>query len=168
MTSTSAVPSTREAWRDRPRPYVWEEFKAGNVAAVKHGASSPRMFEPRAVELAESLLALAAVPGSPVAYLCDVSYGPSVAAWARVEARLGRLDEWLVGRGLLDEDGTPRPAVTRLLDRFETQAANLRARLGLDPLSRARLGRDVTAAQVDLARLLSTDDDFEGGDDDGA
>ena len=38
--------------------------------------------------------------------------------------------------------------------RLETTAERLRARLGLDPLSRARLGRDVSATRVDLAIVM--------------
>jgi hypothetical protein len=42
-----------------------------------------------------------------------------------------------------------------LLHRAESRAATLRARLGLDPLSRARLGKDIAAAEVDVARLMA-------------
>jgi hypothetical protein len=104
-----------------------------------------------------ALMELADVPGSPVAYLSDPSYEMAIAAWARVEAGLERLEAWFVDREYLDGDDEPR-AATRLLDRFRTRAESLRARLGLDPLSRARLGRDIAAGQVDVARLLSMDE----------
>lgn len=62
-----------------------------------------------------------------------------------------------------------------LLHRAEARATTGRTRLGLDPLSAARLGRDRIAAQVDVARLMSDleraerqraerDDDTEGDD----
>lgn len=37
----------------------------------------------------------------------------------------------------------------------EARAASCRARLGLDPPFRARMGRDVAATQVDIAQLLA-------------
>jgi len=52
----------------------------------------------------------------------------------------------------LDEQGLPRPAARHLVD-LEAAAAKRRAEVDLDPLSRARLGRDVAATGVDLARL---------------
>ncbi len=150
-------------WVRRDASGSWPPFEPGNLAAAKHGALSPRLVEPRAAEMASALVALANDPGSPVVYLSDVSYGPAVRAWARCEASLERLDAYLSDVGLLDEEGTPRPA-TRLRDRMETRSESLRARLGLDPLSRARLGRDVAAGQVDVARLFAemSDDDEEG------
>jgi len=43
------------------------------------------------------------------------------------------------------------------LTRLEGQAAAMASRLCLDPTSRARLGRDVAATNVDLARLWATE-----------
>jgi hypothetical protein len=68
------------------------------------------------------------------------------------------LNAWLDVNGTLDEQGTPRPALSALKD-FESLAARARQRLGLDPLSRAQLGRDVAAQQVDLARLYESMDE---------
>ena len=48
--------------------------------------------------------------------------------------------------------GKVRPAAD-LLSRLEVTAAAMRSKLGLDPLSRAKLGRDTAASQVDLARV---------------
>ena len=52
----------------------------------------------------------------------------------------------------LDEAGSPRPAAHQLVE-LEAAAAKWRAELDADPLSRARLSRDVAAAGVDLACL---------------
>jgi hypothetical protein len=60
--------------------------------------------------------------------------------------------------GILDGEGQPRPCLNDL-HRFEKRAADGRSRLGLDPLSRARLGRDVTATKLDLAALMARLDD---------
>ena len=43
----------------------------------------------------------------------------------------------------------------------------LRARLGLDPVSRARLGKDVASSKLDLARLWAEEDRAAGKDGDG-
>jgi len=59
---------------------------------------------------------------------------------ARCEARIQLLTEYLTDAGGdLDDDGGVRAAAD-LLTRLESQAMNHRARIGLDPLSRARLG----------------------------
>jgi hypothetical protein len=56
---------------------------------------------------------------------------------------------------------------TALLDRLEARAESLRARLGFDPLSRARLGRDTVASELDLARLWAAED-LHVSDDEGS
>ena len=79
---------------------------------------------------------------------------PAVFAWARVEARVQLLTEWLADKGgdIDEEDETVRPAA-ELLTRLEKSAESMRS----------RLGRDVAASQVDLARLWAED---AGTDDD--
>jgi hypothetical protein len=54
--------------------------------------------------------------------------------------------------GHLDERGNHRPAAMYALQ-AEAAAAKARDALGLSPIARARLGRDVAATGVDLARL---------------
>jgi len=126
----------------------WPRIAAkGNSLAQKHGAFSERIVDPVARELVGFVL-------DQVSYLSDPSYEPAVWAWARAEARVLVLSKWLDENGTLDEHGTPRPALSALKD-FERLASAARSRLGLDPLSRAQLGRDVTAQQIDLARLYA-------------
>ncbi|MCZ7531752.1 MAG: hypothetical protein M5U31_16315 [Acidimicrobiia bacterium] len=88
------------------------------------------------------------------AYLADPVYRPSLRSWAVAEVRCRRLATWIAA-GELDKDGSPRPLSEALRTR-ETRASNERDRLGLSPLSRARLGRDVAAQNVDLARLWAS------------
>lgn len=132
------------------RNYKWKTATPGNEIALRHGAWSPRKIDPLAAEMVEQF-------ASDLDWLqpCD---RPAVWAWARCEARVQLLAEWLADRGDLDDDGDVRPAAD-LLTRLETQAAGLRARLGLDPLARARLGRDVAASRLDLAKLWADDPD---------
>ena len=132
------------------RRYSWEPFEAGNQVALKHGAWSPRRVDPRASELVELV--------SPTVSWWTPADRPAVWAWARCEARIELLVEYLAELGDLDDAGDVRPA-SDLLTRLESQAMGHRARLGLDPLSRARLGRDTAAAQVDLARLWAEEDE---------
>jgi hypothetical protein len=122
----------------------------GNALAKKHGAWSDKIVDPVARDLVQIVL-------EQVGYLADPSYEPAVWAWARAEARVLVLNAWLDENGTLDEQGVPRPALNALKD-FERLASSARARLGLDPLSRAQLGRDVAAQQVDLARLYESMD----------
>ncbi len=74
-------------------------------------------------------------------------------AWARTEARIVLLSEYLLTHdGDLAPDDTSRRA-SDLLTRLEARAESLRSKLGFDPLSRGRLGRDVASMRVDLAAL---------------
>ena len=124
------------------------QVEKGNTLAQKHGAFSDRVVDPVAQELASLVIGL-------VPYLADASYEPAVWAWARAEARVLVLSRWLDEHGTLDEEGVPRPALNALKD-FERLASTARGRLGLDPLSRAQLGRDVAHRDVDLARLYAS------------
>ncbi len=122
-------------------------FEEGNTAALTHGAWSPAVVEPKALEILEAV--------RPTVTWWTAADEPAVQSWARTEARVQLIHAWLVERGSeLDADGEPLGAAN-MLTRLEKQAESLRNRLGLDPLSRARLGRDVAATQVDLAALMA-------------
>lgn len=134
------------------RGYSWEPFQPGNLVPLRHGAYSPRRVEPLAQELVDVVLA-----DPSTAYLQAARWRPAVWAWARAEARCQLLGEWLMDRADpagLDEAGDITPAL-RALSKWESIALHHRGRLGLDPLSAARLGRDQAASAVDMARLLS-------------
>jgi len=125
------------------RHYSWPPFELGHALSMRHGAYSPRRVDPLATELLEKVAA-------SLDYLAaDPSFRPALWAWARAEARVQLLSEYLDEHGSLAEDGAPRAALDALRQ-FERLAADGRASLGLDPLSRARLGRDMTAAGVGL------------------
>jgi hypothetical protein len=142
-----------------PRGYSRPPFQPGHWLSTKHGAWSPRKVEPLAAELVEQLLAHAREDRSPVAYLAEPSYLLTIWALGRTEARIQLVSEWLLDRGSeLDEAGGAVGAAN-LLNKLESRAESLRSKLGLDPLSRARLGRDVSAAKVDMAKLMADLDD---------
>lgn len=128
--------------------------KNNELAATHHGAYSPRRVEPRAAEYADAALEIAEVDGSPVAYLADPSYGPALRAWGRSEAAQDLVEEFLAELGPIDDEGKIRPAA-ELLERVARRAERMRSRLGLDPLSRATLAKDLAVAQTthELDRL---------------
>lgn len=113
------------------RGYSWPPFEAGNTAALKHGARSPRMVRP----VAERLM-VEAVEVAP--WVARPAFGPELEAWAWHEARARLLRAWLDEHGLLDDDDAPRGALGEL-QRAENAAAKARDRLGLNPLAWARL-----------------------------
>jgi hypothetical protein len=143
------------------RGYVWENFTAGNEAALTHGAWSDRKVSPVAAEFLQGVLAQ--VQEDPqFEHLATPMFRPALRAWARCEARIELLSTWLDAKqtdlvpGDLDSEEELRPAAM-LLARLEGQALKHRAQLGMDPLSFARLRRDAGSAVVsfDLAKLLA-------------
>jgi hypothetical protein len=117
------------------------------------------VIDPIAAQLVEAITADETVP-----YLQTPVYQAAVWAWARAEARVMTLTEWLANQrpAEVNEDGSI-PAALTALERWEKIAANARSRLGLDPLSRARLGKDLaTTKQADAAAALTQmREDFE-------
>ena len=150
------------------RGYSWPPAAPLNELALTHGAYSERRLAPRAAQIAGELLAHPETPE----WLRSPSYAPAVAAWARAEAVVALLWDYLAEVDLqaaltdtteLDErrtKGSTRStsrrveAVLTQLHRHETRAASLRAQLGLSPLSRARLGRDI-GVKFDAAKLFA-------------
>lgn len=131
-------------------------FAPGNELSVTHGAYSPRRVDPLARELVARVLA-----SESVAFLREPAYAPALWAWARAEAQAQLLTEYLARRGEgsegvgdLDDDRTKLAYL--LLHRAEGRAERARARLGLDPLSRAKLGKDIAqATAADAAAALT-------------
>lgn len=131
------------------------KFEPGNELALRHGAWSPRKVDPLARELVDQVLANPAT-----GHLQAPHWRPALWAWGRAEAQVQLLTEWLATQGEKTGDGVGdlgdekvRSAYL-LLHRAETRATTGRTRLGLDPLSAARLGRDKTAAALDAAQLM--------------
>lgn len=137
---------------ERARGYRWRNFDEpapdgsgrswGSVVATKHGAFASDV-DAEAATFAEHAIEKAT-------YLNTPAFVASVHAWARSEVRVRRLSDWLDKHGLLDADGAPRPALNAL-QREETRAESLRAKLGLDPTSRARLMASLAVSRPDDA-----------------
>jgi hypothetical protein len=133
--------------------YRWP---SGNEVSLRHGAYSPRRVDPIATDILEQTLA-----DPDVAYLKSARWRPALWSWAKAEAQCVLLDEYLAARGEEPGDGVgdltdPRVlSAYALLHRAETRAASGRGRLGLDPLSASRLGRDKAAAALDVAQIMA-------------
>lgn len=162
------------------RGYTWPPFEPGNTKALHHGARSERTLSAIAQHLYET------ARNSPdwPPYLNEPVYQPAVRSYFRGEAILTALETYLDGINIaqalteittLDETtdtegdktagrakriSTARRtgAALEYLRKWETTTSNLRARLGLDPLSRAKLGKDIAAARLDLAQYWADQD----------
>lgn len=125
-------------------------FRAGNEAALQHGATSPRRVDPRAQALVEAMLA-----DESLGYLKAPSYRPALLGWARAEARVQLLEEYL-GHQVGDLESPRVLSAYTLLLKLQGRAESGRRQLGLDPLSRARLGKDVAQGrQADAAAIMA-------------
>lgn len=134
-------------------------FESGNELAVKHGAYSARHLQPVAEKLTAAVLA-----DLDLNYLHAPSYRPALEAWAATEARVILLEQWISEMTLAAQaDSKQKTSYLELLRQWEASALTHRSRLGLDPLSRARLGRDVTAMKVDAVRLLTNEREHAEG-----
>lgn len=128
----------------------------GNTLALQHGAYSPRVIDPLTAEIRASVLEDPATD-----YLAAARFAPAVWAWARAEAQVQVLTEYLAKAAEAAENGVGDLGQERvrsaylLLHRAEARALSGRRQLGLDPLAAARLGRDKAAANVDTARLMA-------------
>jgi hypothetical protein len=118
-------------------------FEAGNVAALKHGA-----FGRYALADADELAAAIAEHAPHLA----TADAPGLRDYAIAQVRAWRLAAWIEQHGELADDGTPRPALAAL-DRWLSRASNARARLGLDPMSRAALAIDELGARRAAVQL---------------
>lgn len=128
-------------------------FAEGNELAVKHGATSPRKVDPVAQALAVELLA-----DSAVEYLRAPRYASAVQAWALAEAKCALISAWVDGMpiALAAESKQGQTSPLELLRKWEATAQTHRARLGLDPVSAARLGKDLAQTkQADVATEMT-------------
>lgn len=131
-------------------------FAPGHELSLQHGAYSPRKVDPLAQELVDLVL-----EDPATSYLRASHWRPALWAWARDEVQVQLLEEYLAGKaegtdGPIGDLGDERvKAAYLLLHRAMTRARAGRTRLGLDPLSAARLGRDKTAAALDAAQLMA-------------
>lgn len=137
------------------RGYSWPPFEPGNDAALRHGAKSPRKVDPVADALVEYVTSI-----DGLEHLREPRFAASVAAWARAEAVVVLLADWCAGLAI-EQVTSPQSKRSQtepleLLRRWEATAATQRARLGLDPMSAAKLMRELTETSA-AARYAGID-----------
>jgi hypothetical protein len=124
--------AVRHPWKEDPYSNTQRPpFEPGNEKALHHGAMSERHLAPLAAELEREIVGLAPWCARP-------AFKSAVQAWARAEAQCQLYAAWFAESGLWDESGEPLPGLVRM-DRAEARAAQLRARLALDPAALASL-----------------------------
>lgn len=136
-------------------------FTDGNEAAMVTGYRSARRVGPLAEQITRELLE---DPDTPP-HVREPMFAASVQAWARTEAVVRLLWAWLEEQDVMtaltdvttstEEEETHKGGATRksttrhvgsvldTLRKYETLGSNQRSKLGLDPSSAARLGRDL-------------------------
>lgn len=142
-------------------------FESGNELAVSHGAYSERKLAPLAEEIERRARAEADWPPHLAG---STRYDPEVQAWAWAEAVCVRLRAYLAEQDPLDwlsetidteeqetqvsQSSKRRVSHTKrttgaleMLRRWETTAGNRREKLGLTPVTAARLARDLMMAK---------------------
>jgi hypothetical protein len=146
LVNPDGTPWTPEFEGQRP------PFQPGNKLAVTHGAFSPARTDPIAHGFINELVADPAT-----AYLGQPRFSAALWHWASAQAKVQLLSEWVDGMEIQDaaDSDKGKTSALELLRKWIATAQTQAARLGLDPLSAARLGKDVASTQVDLATLLS-------------
>ena len=146
----------------------------GNKLRLTHGARDPERVAP----LAEQIMTALLEDPDTDDYLRKPVMRHEVLAWAWAEAQVGLMRAWLDSDGIAaamtelttteeTEADEGRATVRRVsasrkvsslmseLHKAEVRAANRRQQLGLTPLARARLGKDIASSQFDLARYFA-------------
>lgn len=137
-----------------PEPAEWQRapFERGNLAALRHGASSERIVAaelPGAVAEIERALwdqYESEVPGGSPPVLDRLL----VERLARGLVRLRRLDRYFDEADLMDAAGNPRAGAHTYM-RLEAHVLRLMADLGIGPAARARLQADRAQGARDAA-----------------
>lgn len=151
----SGVEEWQPAFEGQRRP-----FTPGHTLSMKSGWRSPRAVGPVAEALLEAIL-----EDDSVAYLRQPRFRPALVAWAQVEARVALfekyVDEMTMEQRL--DSGNGRTSPEEQLRKLDANALTHRGRLGLDPLSAARLGKDIAQGRAaDTATIMAALHNAEG------
>jgi hypothetical protein len=118
-------------------PYRWPPFEPGNMANLRHGATSPRKVAPIAAEIQAHILKEAPWCDQP-------AFAGALRSLAWTEAQIVLVTEFLDEHGVLRDPGVdelePQPReATRLLRDLENRALKLRNALGLTPIAMSKM-----------------------------
>lgn len=127
--------------------------KPGSELALKHGAFSPRRVDPIAHQFLDEIANDPALD-----YLKQPRFQAGLWLWASAQAKVQCISEWVdampIDKAANSARGQTSPL--ELLGKWSTRAATYASRLGLDPLSAARLGKDIAQGrQADAAGELT-------------
>lgn len=128
-------------------------FQPGNSLAVTHGASSPARVDPLAQQYIAEIL-----EDEGTQYLQAARFQSALWHWAQAQARVQLLTEYVdsmtMDAATRSDRGQTSPL--ELLRKWMATAQTWASRLGLDPLSAARLGKDLAQGkQADAAGELT-------------
>lgn len=128
-------------------------FAEGNRLAVTHGAYSAERTDPIARRY------LAEIADDPsLEYLQQARFHAGLWLWASAMAKVELIAEWVDGQDIEDaaDSKAGKTSALELLRKWMATAQTWASRLGLDPLSAARLGKDVAQGrQADAATTLT-------------
>jgi hypothetical protein len=141
-------PTSIDAWTPA-FPSQRPPFAEGNTLSTRHGARSRRVA-PLARKILREYLNDPSLP----TYLRDPSYLGALTGLARAEAVVSLLEAHVAKQSIEDAVSTPAGALEQLR-RWLVVAQSHRRALGLDPLSRGQLGRDVAVAQAAATDALT-------------
>lgn len=121
----------------------------GNTIAVRHGAYAPQLVSAQAEALRPSVL-----QHNP--HLHEGRDGPAIARYLQTLARVARVYEWLEQQAdpvFADTTAGALHGVYDQLRRWERDAASDEERLGIAPLTRAKLGLTQARGHALVAHL---------------
>ncbi len=133
-TSQGLEAPVHEAKRAHAEDFRWEAAEGGNYLALTHGARSPRVLARTAESMVEWLLEERPDLAAP-RHRVDVS------RWAEAEALAAHYFWGLDQRHPLDENAEPRESLRRAWQASVGVAERARDRLGVGPVSEARLAQ---------------------------
>lgn len=128
-------------------------FQPGNTLAVTHGAYSPARTDPIAQAYIDALM-----QDEGLHYLAQPRFARAVQQWAVTQAKVDLLSDWVDSMDIQQaaDSAAGKTSPLELLRKWMTTAQGYAQRLGLDPLSAARLGKDIAGTrQADAATLLT-------------
>jgi hypothetical protein len=136
------------------RGYTWEQATEGNELSVVHGAATEKVYTPIAEVITTDLLTDVTCPD----YLKAPVMRYAIRGWAVAEAKCLLVEEWLESLSTEEQFVARKQGQSAPMEiwvKLEKHAANMRARLGLDPVSKVRIGKALTSTGLDLAQLAA-------------
>ncbi|MEW6473026.1 MAG: hypothetical protein AB1679_12215 [Actinomycetota bacterium] len=144
-----ATPSSERVYPDWWNP---QPLKPGHTLSLKYGAKSPRVYEPLAQQFIEEAV-------QAEAYLQQPQYQATLHRWAVAEAKAFLYGRWVSKNENLDDpDFDPQPTGWARSEqhRWQNRALAEAKELGLTPLSRSKLGRNVTQMALNVEAIWNS------------